>query len=320
MREILNIFNQHLPTPIHQIHETLFEEKEVQLFLKRDDLIHPEVSGNKWRKLKYNLQEAQRKNLDTILTFGGAYSNHIAATAAACKMAGMKSIGIIRGEELNEQDNPTLRKAIEDGMLLHFISREEYRRKNESVFIEKLHQRFGDFYLIPEGGANEFGMKGCMEIMQEVQEHFDIVCIACGTGTTLAGIVASLQPNQKALGFPALKGGDFLEKEIFNLMKQSGNSTSQSFQLISKYHFGGYARHTPELLQFIRDFKTSQGIELDFIYTGKMLFCIYEMIKNDFFPRGANILSVHTGGLQGNNSVKSSLPREEIFRDHRHSG
>ncbi len=292
-----------LPTPIHQIHETLFEEKGVQLFLKRDDLIHLEVSGNKWRKLKYNLQEAQRKNLDTILTFGGAYSNHIAATATACRLAGMKSIGIIRGEELNEKDNPTLRKAVQDGMRLHFISREEYRRKNESMFIEKLHQRFGDFYLIPEGGANEFGMKGCMEIMQEVQEHFDIVCIACGTGTTLAGIVASLLPHQNALGFPALKGGEFLEKEILNLLKKIGYSTSQSFQLIAQYHFGGYARHTPELLQFIRDFKTSQGIELDFIYTGKMVLGIYEMIKNDYFAQGTKILVVHTGGVQGNGRV-----------------
>jgi len=302
MSHIKKWLSQNLPTPIHQIQELQFEDKGVQLFLKRDDLIHPEISGNKWRKLKYNLIAAQQQQHDTILTFGGAYSNHIAATAAACRLVGMKSIGIIRGEELSKKENRTLRKAADDGMRLKFISRENYRRKTEAAFLETLGKQFQKFFLIPEGGSNELGIKGCAEIMNEVQEQFDFICVACGTGTTMAGILSATHHKQNVIGFPAFKSGEDLEKVLQQLLN-TDNNTADSCELMSDYHFGGYARHTPELLQFIRSFKAKHQIELDFIYTGKMLFGVYDLIQKDFFPSGSKILAIHTGGLQGNQSI-----------------
>lgn len=302
MSDIQTLLSQHLPTPLQQIHASQFAEHGVQFFLKRDDLIHPEISGNKWRKLKYNLIEAQRQGCGTILTFGGAFSNHIAATAAACRLAGMKSIGIIRGEELRANENFALKKAAEDGMQLEFISREYYRRKTDADFLAQLRKQFGDIFIIPEGGANEWGVKGCLEIMREVHEHFDIICVACGTGTTMAGILSAIKPNQKVIGFPAIKGGAFLEEAIQQLVGWDKLS-ADSFQLITDYHFGGYARHSPELLQFIRDFKRKHDTELDFIYTGKMLFGIYDLIQKGFLRKDTKILAIHTGGLQGNKSI-----------------
>lgn len=272
--------------------------------MKREDLIHPVVSGNKWRKLKYNLIRAKEEEPPAILSFGGAYSNHIHALALAAQEAGLKSIGIIRGEEVLPLNN-TLSYAKSCGMELYFVSREEYRRKSEGAFIESLHKRFGDFYLVPEGGNNALGVKGCMEILQEIEQFYDVVCLPCGTGTTMAGIVASLPEGKKAIGFPVLKGGDFLYKEIDLLLGSFVLYHQDSWRLEEHYHFGGYGKWTEELMQFIHGFKTLHGIQLEQVYTGKMMYGLMDMIRNDFFERGTRIVAIHTGGLQGLEGVKN---------------
>ena len=271
----------------------------IRLLIKRDDQIHEHISGNKWRKLKYNLREAAEQNHHTLLTFGGAYSNHIAATAFAAQKAGLSSIGVIRGED--DHTNPTLAFAREHGVQLHFVSREDYRRKTDEGFINELEQQFGRFFLVPEGGANGLGVRGCAEILTEVEEDFDVVCCAAGTGTTLAGLALTLQENQRLLGFPALKGGEFLEEEVVRLIADSGLRPPSiiNHQLITDYHFGGYAKMKPELLDFIQGFTERTGIPLDPIYTGKMMFGIYDMIEKGNFVAGNTVLAVHTGGLQG---------------------
>jgi 1-aminocyclopropane-1-carboxylate deaminase len=218
----------------------------ITLYLKREDLLHPTISGNKFRKLKYNLIEARQQGLNTLLTFGGAYSNHIAAVAAAGHEWGFKTIGVIRGEEIIDkiQGNSTLKLAQANGMQLYFVSRTDYRRKSETEFIKQLQQKFGEFYLIPEGGTNALAVQGCTEILTEDdQQFFDVVCCAVGTGGTIAGIINSSHDEQNILGFPALKG-DFLGDEI----KQW--TTRTNWDLCLDYHFGGYAKTTPELITF----------------------------------------------------------------------
>lgn len=267
--------------------------------MKRDDLIHEHISGNKWRKLKYNLREAVEQNHHTLLTFGGAYSNHIAATAFAAQKAGLSSIGVIRGED--DASNPTLKFSREHGMHLYFVSREDYRRKIEDEFIDDLEEQFGQFFLVPEGGANGLGVRGCAEILPEIEEAFDVVCCAAGTGTTLAGLALTLKENQTLLGFPALKGGEFLTGEVDRLMAESRlrPPSTVNHKLITDYHFGGYAKLKPELVGFINGFQERTGICLDPIYTGKMMFGIYDMIRTGRFENGTTILAIHTGGLQG---------------------
>lgn len=286
-------------SPVQEVNDPVLEGSGVKLLIKRDDLIHEHISGNKWRKLRYNLAEAVQQDHHTILTFGGAYSNHIAATAFACKKAGLESIGIIRGED--DPSNPTLKFARENDMWLEFVSREDYRRKDNNDFIDAMEKRFGLFFLVPEGGANGLGVRGCAEILSEVEEDFDVVCCAAGTGTTLAGLAITLNEKQQLIGFPALKGGDFLNNEVRLLMGESDlmQPPTMNFELITDYHFGGYAKMKPELLSFTNGFAERTGIPLDPIYTGKMMFGIYDLIKNGFFPKGTTILAIHTGGLQG---------------------
>ena len=267
---------------------------EITLAIKREDLIHPFVSGNKYRKLKYNLLEAQTQNKPQILTFGGAFSNHIAAVAAAGKEAGMQTIGIIRGEELaaKTNENPTLRFAQECGMQLEFVSRETYRLKNDSGFVEKLRENFGDFYLLPEGGTNNLAVKGCEEILTDADAEFDYICCAAGTGGTISGLVNSAKPHQQVLGFPALKG-DFLKAEIRKFARQ-GN-----WDLVSDYHFGGYAKVNADLIDFMNGFYKENAIPTDPIYTGKMVFGVMDLIQKGYFPKASKILMIHTGGIQG---------------------
>nr|WP_255513277.1 pyridoxal-phosphate dependent enzyme [Lutibacter sp. Hel_I_33_5] len=277
----------------------MLEEKKVEFFIKREDEIHPFVSGNKFRKLKYNLKEAKKLKKNTLLTFGGAYSNHIVATAVAGKLSGFKTIGIIRGEELDINlsntlaTNSTLNEAHKNGMKFLFVPREEYRRKNTFGYIEKLKNRFGDFYLIPEGGTNCLAVDGCEEILEKEDKNFDYVCSAVGTGGTISGIINSSKKKQKILGFPALKGG-FLRDDINQFVRVSDN-----WKLIKDYHFEGYAKYNDELIRFINEFKQETSIPLDPIYTGKMLFGILDLIKKDHFPENSKILVIHTGGLQG---------------------
>ena len=276
---------------------------EVELHILREDQIHPSISGNKFRKLKYNLLEFSKGNYDAILTFGGAYSNHIAATAAAGKEFNIPTIGIIRGEELSEKiaENPTLSFAQKAGMKLKFISREQYRNKSNPEFLEKLKSEFGNIYILPEGGTNELAIKGCEEILNENTREFNYIACAVGTAGTISGIVKSSENQQIILGFPALKDSGFLSDEINRFTNRS------NFKLIKDYHFGGYAKVNNELLEFINDFKRQFGVTLDAVYTGKMMFGIFQLIQNGFFPKGTKILAVHTGGIQGNEGMNRKL-------------
>jgi len=279
----------------------------ISLTIKREDLNHPFISGNKLRKLKYNLLQAKAENKETLLTFGGAFSNHIVAVAYAGKEQGFKTIGIIRGDELWDkiEQNPTLRFAQENGMKFEFVSRDDYRLKNENAFIEKLRNKFGDFYLVPEGGTNELAVKGCEEILTEEDSSFDYVCCAVGTGGTISGLINSAMPNQKILGFPALKG-DFLTDEIRIFAKKD------NWDLISDYHFGGYGKVNLELIEFINTFFEETKVPLDPIYTGKMVFGVIDLINKNYFPAHSKILLIHTGGLQGIDGMNIKLKQKKL--------
>jgi 1-aminocyclopropane-1-carboxylate deaminase len=290
---------------IQELIDPLLKEAEVQVFIQREDLVFPLVPGNKWRKLKYNLLKARADNQDTLLTFGGPYSNHIAATAAAGKMYGFKTIGIIRGEEHLDL-NPTLKKAQEEGMQIHYLDRSAYRNKQDPEFIQNLKQRYGSFYLIPEGGANLEGVKGCTEILKDTSIDYDIVCCPVGTGATLAGIVLGLPKDKKVIGFSSLKGSDFLTNDVNKYLNAFEKETRQdinNWSVNQEYHFGGYAKHTHELHAFIEHFAILHSIPLDFVYTGKMLYGIYDLLKKRSFAKGCKILVIHTGGIQGNAGI-----------------
>jgi 1-aminocyclopropane-1-carboxylate deaminase len=282
-------------------------QNDISLNIKREDLIHPFISGNKFRKLKYNLIQAKAENKKTVLTFGGAFSNHIAAVAFAGKEYGFKTIGLIRGEELLDkiEENPTLKFAQENGMRFEFVSREDYRFKNEISFLENLKQKFGDFYLVPEGGTNELAIKGCEEILTAEDAVFNYVCCAVGTGGTISGLINSAYPDQKILGFPALKG-DFLKDEIRIFAKKD------NWDLISDYHFGGYGKINLELIDFINAFFEENQVPLDPIYTGKMVFGVIDLIHKNYFPAHSKILLIHTGGLQGIEGMNLKLKQKKL--------
>ncbi len=298
------IFN--LEKSINQ-HISLPTECGVELYIKREDKIHPHISGNKYRKLKYNLLEAERLGFKTLLTFGGAYSNHISAVASVGKTFGFQTIGIIRGEELASkiQDNPTLRFAQSCGMQFKFVTRSDYREKASEAFIKDLKEEFGAFYLIPEGGTNALAIKGCEEILTETDTDFNYVYCAVGTGGTISGLINSSKFNQKTLGFPALKGV-FLTKDISKFVN------CNNWEIITKYHFGGYAKINRELVAFINQFKKEHHIPLDSVYTGKMMYGILDMIYKNKFPRGSKILAIHTGGLQGIEGMNMRLKEKEL--------
>ena len=279
----------------------------ISVYIRREDLIHPFISGNKFRKLKYNLVQAKAENQETLLTFGGAFSNHIAAAAYAGKEYGFKTIGIIRGDELESKidENPTLKFAQDCGMQFKFVTRESYRHKTETEFIENLKHEFCDFYLVPEGGTNEFAVKGCEEILTEEDSQYDFVCCAIGTGGTISGIINSILPHQKVLGFPALKG-DFLNEEIRKFAQK------ENWELITEYHFGGYGKVNPELIAFINQFYTENSIPLDPIYTGKMVFGVMDLINKNYFPENSKILLIHTGGIQGIAGMNLKLKAKKL--------
>ncbi|MGK0324405.1 MAG: 1-aminocyclopropane-1-carboxylate deaminase [Psychroserpens sp.] len=276
-----------------------------QVYLKPEYLSHPYISGNKYRKLKYNLIEAKKTGKDTLLTFGGAYSNHIAAVAAVGREFEFKTIGIIRGEELalKIDSNPTLKFAQSCGMTLKFISREKYAHKTGDTYISELKNEFGDFYLIPEGGTNTLAIKGCEEILTDIDKEYDYICCSVGTGGTISGLINSTCQHQKILGFPALKG-DFLSEEITKFV------TNENWELIADYHFGGYGKVSDSLIEFINNFKKVYNIPLDPIYTGKMMYGIYDLIDKGYFPKNSKILAIHTGGLQGIEGMNQRLKQQ----------
>lgn len=287
-----------LPTPLLEIFDEIILKAGIRLFIKRDDLIHPIVSGNKWRKLKYNLQQAKAVKATILLTFGGAFSNHLYATAAAGKHSGFETIGIVRGENPGERKSSTLKFCEEQGMKLVYISREEYKLRNSDHYIDKIKERFGNPFMIPEGGTSEFALKGVKEMAEEVKQQLgftpDYYAVAAGTGGTAAGILSS---GSNVLAFSALKGGDFLETDILNLVGE--NNHHGQLKLFSDYHFKGYAKYTQELLDFILMFKKKHGIQLEQVYTGKMLFGLYDLMEKGYFKDGNCVVAVHTGGLQG---------------------
>ena len=292
---MLNPFN---PSPLQKLEADFLAEKGIELYIKRDDLIHAEIQGNKWRKLKYNLYEARVNNIHTLLTFGGPYSNHIYATAAAAKLFHFKAIGIIRGEE-PEVLSPTLKYAASQGMDLYYMDRESYRQKDDPTNLESLRVQIGDFYYVPEGGTNPLAVEGAAEIIEEIDIPFDYICTACGTGGTLAGLVAGLKGEKQVIGFSSLKGADTLTPKVHELVDYVTGFNYNNFNINFDYHFGGYAKVKPELIAFIKDFKLQHKIQLEPVYTGKMFYGLFDMIKNDHFPRGSRIIALHTGGLQG---------------------
>jgi 1-aminocyclopropane-1-carboxylate deaminase len=280
---------------------------EITLHIKREDLIHPFISGNKFRKLKYNLLQAKAEKKSKLLTFGGAFSNHIAAVAYAGKENNLETIGIIRGEELESKisENPTLTFAQNCGMKFEFVTREDYKTKATNTFIEDLKGRYGDFYLVPEGGTNSYAVKGCEEILTDEDYDFTHICCAIGTGGTISGLINSAKAHQKIIGFPALKG-DFLSDDIRKF------ATNSNWEVQLDYHFGGYAKINEELIRFINDFYKQTNIPLDPIYTGKMMFGILDLINKGYFPKGAKIIAIHTGGLQGIEGMNNNLKNKNL--------
>jgi 1-aminocyclopropane-1-carboxylate deaminase len=286
-----------------RIHE--LNDKNISLFVKRDDLLHPIVSGNKWRKLKYNIEQAKSLKNEGLFTFGGAYSNHIVATAAACKMAGLKSIAYVRGEELTIDSNSTLQTCHELGMELKFLSREYYTLRNDKQFVDELRMEHPFYYPVPEGGANFYGMIGCQEINSELECVYDAIFVACGTGTTAAGLLLGLQDDCQLHVIPVLKGFDTLET-LSNLLKWSIFDDELTNELLEKvhvyedFHAGGYGKVSPEILEFIDSMKINYQLPLDKIYTAKAFKGMLEVLTRDDSFVGKRILFLHTGGLQGN--------------------
>lgn len=291
--------------PSQSIQLPLLVQKEVSVTVKREDLIHPFVSGNKYRKLKYNLIKAREEDQDKLLTYGGAYSNHIAATAYAGKLANIQTVGVIRGDELASvwRKNPSLRFAHQNGMQLEFVSRKTYREKEHPALQGYLKQKYGRFYELPEGGTNPLAVQGCGEILTQADMEFNVVCSCVATGGTLAGLINSAAAHQQVLGFQVLKG-NFLRSDIRNFTK------NENWRLITSYHFGGYAKISESLVGFMNNFKDETGIQLDPIYTAKLFFGLFDMIKNDHFPPGTSILAVHTGGLQGIAGMNAVLKKK----------
>ena len=284
----------------------VLKRHRITLTLKREDLLFPLLSGNKFRKLHYNLEYAREQGHKTLLTFGGAFSNHLHATAAAGKHYGFRTIGLVRGEELAEQPlNPTLASARENGMHLEFVSREAYRRKSEASFQKSLLDRFGPVYILPEGGTNELAVRGCEEILVEGDRGFSHICCPVGTGGTLAGLARSATPDQEVLGYPAIRG-EGLETEV------RGWIPGDHWRLVGEYHFGGYGKVSPELIEFINGFKEATGVALDPVYTGKMIYGILAGIRRGDFPEGSRILAIHTGGLQGLAGMNMRLKKKNL--------
>lgn len=289
-----------LPSPLVPLKSDFLLKKEVNLWIKREDLIHPHLSGNKWRKLEFNLREMKRLKKKGVLTFGGAYSNHIYATAAAGQLFDFPTIGIIRGERTLPL-NPTLSFAMQAGMKLNYVDRTTYRDKEK---LNKIYQaQYPDYYFLPEGGTNIHAIPGCARTVTELREQLpqlpDYICLACGTGGTLAGIVTGLNGESKVLGFSVLKG-DFHQQDIRQLFLDANISDPKNWSINTDYHFGGYARRSSELDKFIDAFKTDYDIPLEWIYTGKLVYGIFDLIEKGFFPKGSKVVVIHTGGVGGN--------------------
>jgi 1-aminocyclopropane-1-carboxylate deaminase len=280
-----------LPSPLAELHDDRLTQSGLRLYLKRDDLIHPDVPGNKWRKLKYNLAAAKEQGYTRLLTFGGAFSNHIRAAAAAGHYFDFETVGVIRGEE-HLSLNDSLAYAVGQGMRLTYLDRDTYRRKTEPDVLADLMDEFGPCYVLPEGGSNGLAVRGCAELPAEIDIDFDVICCASGTGGTLAGIAAGLRnEQQRALGFAVLKGGQFLDREVRRLQQEYGTITD-NWSIDYDFHFGGYAKRKPALDYFIADFKARHDITLDWVYEAKMMYGLFERIREGAFSTGITVVAV----------------------------
>ncbi len=293
-----------ISAPIQEIKDELLEKHQVRLLVKREDLIHPLIKGNKWYKLKYNLADARKRGFEKILTFGGAFSNHIYATASAGHLFGFQTIGIIRGEE-HLPLNPILSHAVDCGMKICYLDRATYRKKNEVSVLHWLKEKFGDFYLIPEGGTTPLAVKGTKEILQDIDFEYHYICCACGTGGTLAGLIAGASDKVQKVGFAVLKG-DFLQKEVENLLQEAIkqgfilNKSYLHWHVNTNYHFGGYAKVSTDLQDFVKNFSQKHQLPIEPIYTGKLFYGIFDLIGKGFFSKSSTILAIHSGGIYEN--------------------
>lgn len=301
-----------LPSPLQPLVDELFIEKKVEVFVKRDDLIHNEISGNKWRKLKYNILKINDLGKKGVITFGGAFSNHIHAAAAAGKLFGFETIGIIRGDELNENSSKTLNDAARNGMKFCFVSRSHFREFKEIPEVEKLTQKLRELYdfqieaadyeLIPEGGTNDLALKGGLELVSEIVKQLNrkpnFIITAVGSGGTLAGISSNYHSEIQNIGISVLKDGNYIFEEVRNLLYRNGIENFQ-FKEILDAHCGGYAKINDELINFIRNFEAKHSILLDQVYTGKVFYKFYQLVAENYFPENSTIVILHTGGLQG---------------------
>jgi 1-aminocyclopropane-1-carboxylate deaminase len=281
-----------LPSPLVELVDDRLGD--VRLLLKRDDLIHGELTGNKWRKLKYVLADARSSGASTLLTFGGAYSNHLRAVAAAGRLYGFSTIGVVRGEE--RPYNPVLASAVADGMRLHYLDRASYRRKSDPDVVDALRRSFGDFYPIPEGGTTTLAVQGCAELVGEIDEPFDVITCPVGTGGTLAGLSAGLGPGRRALGISVLKGALSLDDEVAQLQRAAIGRVHANWTIDHRFHCGGFARRSPLLDEFLEGFASRHGLRLDPVYVGKMMLGLFTLISQGVVPAGTTVVAVVTGG------------------------
>jgi 1-aminocyclopropane-1-carboxylate deaminase len=285
------------PSAVIEVRDGRLAARGVRLLLKRDDLIHPRLPGNKWRKLKYNLVAAAEQGHDTLLTFGGAYSNHLRATAAAGAIFGFDTVGVVRGEP-HQPLNPVLAGAVADGMRLTYLDRTAYRAKRDPQVLDRLRREWGRFYLLPEGGSNALAARGCAELGAELRRQVpdaDVVCCPVGTGGTLAGLAAGLAAGPRAIGVAVLKGAGFLLDDVTRLQREAFGVPTGNWTLELGFHCGGYARTNPELDRFIEDFEARHGLALDRIYVAKMMFGIVELVATGRIAAGSTVVAVITG-------------------------
>ncbi|WP_051302900.1 1-aminocyclopropane-1-carboxylate deaminase/D-cysteine desulfhydrase [Psychromonas aquimarina] len=298
------------PSPLQRIRHPLLEQHQVHLSVKRDDLLHGDISGNKWRKLKFNLIEARSSQINHILSFGGAYSNHIHALAAAGFHLGFKTSAVIRGEAAYVS-NPTLKQAAAWGMNLQFVTRKEYRQRNESEYLHQLQKQYPDAFIVPEGGSNIFALAGLAEAVQEIQEQSETsvehIITATGSGGTLAGLISAFKDHKsttRITGIAVLKNADYLNQSVHSLLQQAAVKSGAPWELKTQFHHGGYAKVSEQLISFCRQFSEQTSIPVEPVYTGKMFYALFQLIKQGYFKKGEHIVALHTGGLQGLNGLK----------------
>ena len=298
--ELIKLEKTFKPSIITKIDDPLLDQYQIKLWIKRDDLLHPIISGNKWRKLKYTLDHALSEGADTLISMGGAYSNHLHALAYVGKALGLKTIGLVRGEQ-PETLTPTLSDLQNWGMVLKFVSRFDYRLLRQYKGCYDLPGLKPRQYWLPEGGAQALALKGVAELVNEIDVAYDILCVPCGTGATLAGIIDMVPDQVSVMGFAALKNAEFLQTDVESLLPRP----CSNWQINMDYHFGGFAKTSAELMTFMADFEFKTGIPLEPVYTGKMIYAIYNLITKHTFKPGQRIIAVHTGGLQGKRGLSA---------------